>query len=697
MRRVPNVSAGSTSLYFSMAIMNICGSHSTVSLIINAYRRAANLSIHFSCIKRSKRFVHNLPCSYYTPKKAYIFSYLFCRKYYSVILNPPYSIVGCSVHHHGDSGTTYTISKQQANENKFLSDLCYAHSCTQVFKLLSSLEVFTDTMAAAALLKVAQVETKDGILTNPRKVFDNMIFKAICLQFEQESKNLSTAGIVNALKAFVQLRVDPWSNLMVRLLSESQERAEKGEMNIQYLCMLGRCLLEIEGPECAMLKPVMDQVLQKKINDWTPEEIAMVYGLLQAGLGEKGQYQGLLNQMHEATVSKASQMNPTLISSILTALVDLKQTQALPLVINLCKNSIRCMPHFTDEELVNVIVALTNFGHSDKYFTEALERHVPRMVFTMSPELVSRVMEYCSKRLILSKPIFDAVAESFVYNSENCTTLQIAQQIIPFGELNYLPPNAASMFRRLEKILSSRFSQFQPQILLKLLHSCILLERFPVNFVAKIFSPYFIQQLQDNAVGGHSDRYTSKDQSGNVDKFVLALLTQLFLTVSLECPFYEGPRLLPKYRVKSFSASGQSLETMVDVHLYNRVKSGLIDLLGARMYFASHVLSPYCYTLDVEIKLDEEGFVLAASSHEEVHRRIALCIDGQKRFCSNTHKLLGKESIKQRHLRLLGYEVIQVFFIFQIPFYEFDNLSYKEEIVEYLHKKIFPHTYRLNW
>lgn len=40
--------------------------------------------------------------------------------------------------------------------------------------------------------------------------------------------------------------------------------------------------------------------------------------------------------------------------------------------------------------------------------------------------------------------------------------------------------------------------------------------------------------------------------------------------------------------------------------------------------------------------------------------RIALCIDGQKRFTTNKRQLLGKEATKQRHLRLLGYEVVQV-------------------------------------
>lgn len=137
--------------------------------------------------------------------------------------------------------------------------------------------------------------------------------------------------------------------------------------------------------------------------------------------------------------------------------------------------------------------------------------------------------------------------------------------------------------------------------------------------------------------------------------------------------------------------SGRSLETPIDAHLYNSVKNGLVDLLGARSYFGSKVLTPYCYTLDVEIKLDEEGYVLPASQIDDVYKRIALCIDGQKRFTTSTRQLLGKEAIKQRHLRLLGYEVIQ------IPYHEFENLKSKTKVVEYLHQRIFPHTYRLSW
>lgn len=35
----------------------------------------------------------------------------------------------------------------------------------------------------------------------------------------------------------------------------------------------------------------------------------------------------------------------------------------------------------------------------------------------------------------------------------------------------------------------------------------------------------------------------------------------------------------------------------MDLHLYNSVKTGLVNLLGARHYFGSKVLTSNCYTL----------------------------------------------------------------------------------------------------
>nr|XP_060630044.1 FAST kinase domain-containing protein 3, mitochondrial [Anolis sagrei ordinatus]XP_060630045.1 FAST kinase domain-containing protein 3, mitochondrial [Anolis sagrei ordinatus] len=600
-----------------------------------------------------------------------------CRNYHMELGNHLSSVIIRTEQLHEEAGSNLKSNNKWADEQMFLKQLNQLSSYKDISKLIHSLESLSDTMVAATLQRLCDVQLEDNVLKNLEEVMEDEVFSSLCFQLEQQSPNLSDSGLVNALNALIKLRVDPWSTLMVRLVSESQERLDKNQMSIKNLCVLAESVFSLEGPGCAMLEEIMAQIQSANLEDWKVNEIVMVYRVLQLGIGERGKYQDLLNKMNDIAVTQVSQFNPRLTCTVLNALVVLDQTQALPLVIKLCKHSIRHVPHFTDDELVNVLEAFIHFGHNDQFFTEALERHVTKCGFTMHPSTHSKVMQYCSKKHILSKTIFNVVAESFVYNADNFTTTQIAELVVPFGKLNYLPPSAPSFFRKLERILSTRFVQFQPHVLLNLLHSCTLLERYPLNFLAKVFSPYFLQQLQT--------------KEPHLKKLVLSQLTQMFLTVILECPSYDGPKLLPKYRVKSFLTPGHSLESLPDVHFFSRVKAGLVDLLGARTYFASHVLTPYCYTLDIEIKLDEEGFVLPANRNEDVYQRIAVCIDDQKRFCANSHNLLGREAIKQRHLRLLGYDVVQ------IPFFEFESLHNRGDILEYLHRKVFPSSYRLSW
>ncbi|NXA84973.1 FAKD3 protein, partial [Thryothorus ludovicianus] len=548
---------------------------------------------------------------------------------------------------------------------KKLNNLC---TSKEIFYFLSSLEVMSDTMASGALQRISEVEVDDNGLKNPGLI-ENDVFRALCFQFEFESSKLSNTGLLNALQALIKLRIDPQSTLMARLLLESQERLGRGQLTAENLCALGESLLELQGPSCATLEQIVNQMQERDIERWSPREIVMVYKILQVTVREGKQCQNLLNRLNSVTLHRVSQLSPNFSSVILNSLVVLRQTRAIALVTALCKHSVKHVPYFTDHELVNVLEAFLYFGQKVQIFTEALERHVPKSICTMQPQTVSKVMQYCCKKLILSKPIFDAVAEGFISSADRLTTDQIAAYIVPFGTLNYVPPSASSLFRKLETVLHTRLRHFQPHTLLNLLHSCVLIQRYPINFLPKIFSPYFLQKLQAQPPG--------------LNRVVMSQLTQLFLTVTLECPFYEGPKLLSKYHIKAST----TLHSSPDVHLLKRVKTGLLYLLKKRIYFASEVSTPYFYVVDIEMKLDEEGFVLPAAQLEEVHKRIALCVDGQNRFCAHSHNLLGEEAIKQRHLQLLGYEVVQ------IPFFEIESLQNTRKMADYLRKKIFPCTY----
>lgn len=424
------------------------------------------------------------------------------RKGLSTIVRDPSFFTSGSVGLHRDSVPRFRLTQlhrpTDSEEQAFQERLGTCSSSRKVFRLLQTVEMVSDTMAAAALHRVADLEQVGRSLKDPA-VLDQDIVRALCFQLEQDSGRLTDAGLVSALLACTRLYVDPWSTLVVRLVSESQERLDRGRMTVGQLCTLGQAMLALEGPGCGMLEQVMEQVQKQEPAQWSLAELAAVYKLLQDGVGEGGHYQDLLNAMHAHALSVTFRLDPAAVSIVLSALVQLNQTQAMPLVINLCKQAVRHVPHFSDGELTLVLGALMHFGHSDSYFVDAMERQVPKMAFTSHPETVTKVMQYFGRRNILSLPVFNAVAESFVFRADDYTTSQVARQIMPFGKLGYLPPNAGQVFRKVEAILHTRFSHFQPRTLLNLLHSCILVERFPVNFVSKVFSSFFLQQLQGKA------------------------------------------------------------------------------------------------------------------------------------------------------------------------------------------------------
>lgn len=428
-----------------------------------------------------------------------------CRKQYCVrrslttITREPVFVTSSSVGLHRNSGPQFRLIQQygptHAEERAFLERLRNCTSPQQVFTLLRSVGFMSDTMAAQALHRVADLEQVENALKDPTVLEEDTI-KALCFQLEQDSRRLTDAGLVSALQACTRLFLDPWSTLMVRLVSESQERLDRGQMSVGQLCTLGHAMLAMEGPGCLMLEKVMKQIQKQKPAQWSLAHLIAVYRFLQSGVVQNGKYEDLLRAMHTHAVKVTSQMNPAAVSSLLSALMTLNQMQAMPLIINLCKQAVQHIPHFTDEELVVVLGALMHFGQSDYHFVEAMERYVPTMTFTSDPETVTKVIQFFSRRNILSPPVFDAVAESFVYRADDYSTSQVARQIMAFGKLGYLPPNASAVFRKVETILHSRFSHFQPRTLLNLLHSCTLVERFPVNFVSRVFSNYFLQQLQ---------------------------------------------------------------------------------------------------------------------------------------------------------------------------------------------------------
>ncbi|XP_041663705.1 FAST kinase domain-containing protein 3, mitochondrial-like [Cheilinus undulatus] len=506
---------------------------------------------------------------------------------------------------------------------------------------------------------------------NMQSLFEGEVIPQLCSRLAHLPSNDRAEGLATLLGACVEFGLEAHSPLVLRLINECRELLSHRDLEVAQLCHLGEVSYVLEGSKSAILTEVLDSLSVAVEEDAvTPGEATRVYSLMALCYDPASpQQMFILSSLHRLTQRMVHRLKAREVSSILQSLLKLQQRQAITLVLRLSHRASRVFKAFSDQEVINVLSALMILGQHDADLLAAMEKHLPERLGTCDPELVSTVMEYCLQMKCRSEPIFEAVAENFVCHAERHSTPQIAKQIVAMGRLNYLPQCSTQMFKKLESILSTRFSQFQPRSLIEVLHACIHLERFPLNYMSKVFSPFFLHRLQA--------------QGEPLDKNALGQLTQLHLSTSLECNHYWGPRLPYSLHVKKFSSVDQAFETPMDTLFYRQIKKPLTQLLGGQFY-STRVFTHSGYTVDVEICLDENGYILPLSQWEHTYRRLALCLDDQNRFCSNTQHLLGKEATKRRHLRRMGYEVVQ------IPYFELERMRTNEEQVKYLHNKIFP-------
>ncbi|KAM4730864.1 FAST kinase domain-containing protein 3, mitochondrial-like isoform 1-T2 [Anableps anableps] len=508
-------------------------------------------------------------------------------------------------------------------------------------------------------------------LVNIQSLFEEDVIAELCSKLADFPINDRAEGLATLLQACVEFGLEAQSPPVPILVKECLELLSNWDVGVAQLCQLGKVACALEGRGSGLVTEVMNSISCAVEEDTvTPSEAAAVYSLLTTLYEPSCQQQALmLSALHRQTQKQVHRLKAGQVSEILQCLLKLKQKQAVSLVLRLSHRASRVFKAFSDDEIIKVLSALMILGQHNEELLDVMEKHLPGRLGECDPELISTVMEYCLRMRCRSEPIFEAVAENLACSAERHSDMQIAKQIVAIGRLNYLPQCSSQMFKKLENVLTTRFSHFQPRSLIDMLHACIHLERFPLNYMNKIFSPYFLQKLQ------------AKGEP--VDKNALGQLTQLHLAASLECTYYWGPRLPFFLHVKKFSSLDQAFESPMETLLYRQVKGPLVLLLGGH-FFITRVFTPIGYTVDVEIALDENGFILPQSQWEQTYKRIALCLDGQSRFCSNTRHLLGKEATKRRHLHRTGYEVVE------IPYFEFEKQRTEEEQVQYLHDKIFP-------
>ncbi|NXI95652.1 FASTK kinase, partial [Psophia crepitans] len=290
----------------------------------------------------------------------------------------------------------------------------------------------------------------------------------------------------------------------------------------------------------------------------------------------------------------------------------------------------------------------------------------------LPPYTMALIAKYVARHRLREPRLLDTIANFLLKRGEQLDSKVIQKLVFPFSRMNYRPSNHSELFPKLEAILEQKAGS-SPLATVNILMSMFQLSHFPQTVLHQVFSPAFITNVMSSPYALIVRRY----------------LSLLDAAVELEFRDYSGPRLDPRYRVLMFEHALTADEANRKYSYKGLVAEALRQLVGEECYRQDEVLPPgYC--TDFLLWINRAGTVLplsrvpAASKAPSAHAAtspaaislrssvlaltsdlqdfapVVLSVNDKWHYCQNSDILVGSRAMRDRHLRLLGYCLVQV-------------------------------------
>uniref|UniRef100_A0A670KKT0 Fas activated serine/threonine kinase n=1 Tax=Podarcis muralis TaxID=64176 RepID=A0A670KKT0_PODMU len=292
----------------------------------------------------------------------------------------------------------------------------------------------------------------------------------------------------------------------------------------------------------------------------------------------------------------------------------------------------------------------------------SLRRLVPWQGGGLTPPTMALVAKYLARHRLREPRLLDAIATFLLERAQQLDSKMIQKLVFPFSRLNFRPSNHAALFPRLEAALQK--PGVSPLAALNVLMSLVQLGHFPPALLRQVFSPAFLANVTSSPCG----------------QIVLRYLSLLDAAVALEVPEYRGPRLPPQYHVRMFEGALTADEANRKYSYKGLVGEALCQLVGRGCFRQDEVVPPgYCLGewgapsfgacgVGKGPPAGEGGSAsaprslasFAVSDTPFPPPRVVLSVNDQWHYCHGSSVLVGSRAMRSRHLRLLGYRLVQV-------------------------------------
>ena len=345
--------------------------------------------------------------------------------------------------------------------------------------------------------------------------------------------------------------------------------------------------------------------------------------------------------------------------------LDMKTSRLLPFISYWTKLNLHSLSEGSFRWILYAFLVL-------RYTDEAIQSSIAKYMKMKAPHLddfslIGHIMDYSAATRARHVPMLDLISSTFIKNSEKFSPKDISSMIYGFGILNYNPKDTTNFFHALEQQLKSRFGEYTPPVFIDIMLSCLYLKRYPLNFIDKLFNPYYMNLLHEMTDNYDEDLCREK----------LAIIDAVF---NFEHPLYKGPYLQESFN-KRTSWKDARIKKCVKTIL-----SPIIEIVGnsdriSRDVKPNGLPNSSFFTIDLVVDLSgKPNHTITTPKKEKLAFNVHLPIH----FDSLTQYLNGPQAMKLRILEQAGYLGVSLNYDFIMK-----NRNDHQVLVEYVKKEIY--------
>ncbi|XP_064644203.1 FAST kinase domain-containing protein 3, mitochondrial-like [Lineus longissimus] len=525
------------------------------------------------------------------------------------------------------------VQKISEQEEVFKTRLQNCSTVRDVFRLLEiPSDQVTAYTAAFALIRVCQLQMHRNDWEQIDSFIKTAVMNELCDTVTRDIGYLTNDTVVGLVNCYMRTEVYP-KGYQGKVDEEVERRIGDGKFSVSELVSIVKYISSNKKGN----REVVDNIfvlLASRTSEIDELNVVDVYGAL--ALNPKSQSCKCTMKAIESRLLKSWwKLDAHDCAQVLTATV-LTNYKSLSLLNTMGKLMFLNIHDFSEKDLMHAVMAYIHFAFTDKHVVKSLERYLSAKAAKADPNLVALVMEYCRSQRILSRRICDATAVNIDKKGDTYDVDHLYSILRPFGQLNYLPKSVGPMFLKIEQYIEDQFDDFAPEKLLELLASFAYVERFPINFVRKVFTPYMFALVNN---------MKAKQAQLRAQHHMLLLQA----AIKLE---WRGCRLPYLFISDDHETMSRNWIDKVHYRSIKDLKSLLIDIVGEED------------RVHDKVPLERSPFIIDLVIHPceklKTTRPIAVVLTLPEQTCVNSSSLLGEYAMRLRHVKLHGYTILEV-------------------------------------